>query len=136
MADQGLIVEIRTPEGAVYSGDAVKVTRIPGAKGSMGVLPRHAPLMSALEVGLSSLVDKAGTEWSFVTGEGFVEILDDHVLVLVDSAEDVTAIDVSRAEAARDRAAERLAKPHSDMDRARAEGALQRATTRLRFARR
>ncbi|RKY19842.1 MAG: ATP synthase F1 subunit epsilon [Planctomycetota bacterium] len=134
-ASQGLTVEIRTPEGDVFSGDAVKVTRVPGSKGNMGILPRHAPLMSSLEVGVASVVDKAGTEWCFVTGEGFLEVLDNHVLVLVDSAEDITEIDVSRAQAAAKRASERLAKPSSSLDRGRAEAALARASMRIRFAR-
>lgn len=135
MASTHLTVELRTPEGSVFSGNAAKVTRLPGTKGPMGVLPRHAPLMSSLEVGNTAVVDAAGTQWDFVTGEGFVEIVDDHVLILVDSAEDVSEIDTSRAEESLRRAKDRLAHPSEAIDRARAQAALERATTRLRFAR-
>jgi len=135
MAATNLTVELRTPEGSAFSGDAAKITRLPGASGPMGVLSRHAPLMSSLSVGLTSVIDAAGTRWDFVTGEGFVEILDDHVLILVDTAEDVSEVDVDRAKKAMGRARERLSKPSADMDRVRAEAALDRAMTRLQYAR-
>ena len=134
--EKKLVVELRTPEGSAFSGDVVKVQRLPATKGSMGVLPRHAPLMSSVEMGLTRLLDKAGTTWSFVTGEGFVEVLDDHVLLLVDTAEDVTEIDVSRAEAAAARARERLAKNGVAVDETRARASLHRALTRIELARR
>lgn len=136
-SDKTLQVELRTPEGSVFSGAAVKVQRLPASKGSMGVLSRHAPLMSSMDVGLTQLLDRAGTSWSFVTGQGFVEVLDDHVLMLVDTAEDITKIDIGRAEAAAERARQRLASGSmEDVDAARAEGSLERASMRLRFARR
>ena len=130
----GLTVELRTPEGSVFSGGVAKVVTVPGAKGPMGILPRHAALVSSLTMGVTRLFDKAGTEWRFVTGEGFLEIKDNQVLMLVDTAEDVTEIDVSRAESASRRARERLAKPGSDLDRARAESSLLRARMRLSAA--
>ena len=65
---------MRTPEGAAYSGHAETV-RVPGSKGPFGVLPRHAPLMSSLDVGLTYVRDPVGNEWKFVTGRGFVEVV-------------------------------------------------------------
>lgn len=133
-----LRVELRTPEGPVFSGDARAVSRIPATQGSMGVLPRHAPFLSSLELGLTAIEDQAGTTWRFVTGEGFVEVLDDQVLLLVDSAVDVSAIDIPRAEESAARARRRLAGQDpelSGLDEARAQGSLARALTRLRFAR-
>lgn len=130
----GLTVELRTPEGSIFSGGAAKVLRVPGAKGPMGILPRHAPLVSSLTVGVTSLVDKAGTEWRFVTGEGFLEIKDNNVLILVDTAEDVSDIDLARAESASRRARDRLGKPGPDLDRVRAESSLLRARMRVSAA--
>jgi F-type H+-transporting ATPase subunit epsilon len=134
-AKQGkaLYVEMRTPEGSIFSGGSTSVV-VPGTKGSMGVLPRHAPLLSSLDVGFTRIRDPNGDEWKFVTGLGFVEIQHNQVLILVDFAEDVTKIDVKRAEDARDRARARLRNPTEEVDSARADAALHRATTRLHFA--
>lgn len=130
-----LTVEIRTPDGSVFSGGVDRVVTLPGAKAPMGVLRRHAPLMSSLVMGETRLVDSVGTTWTFVTGPGFVEIYDNRVLMLVDTAEDVSEIDIGRAEQALDRARQRLARTTADIDRVRAEAALDRAVTRLRHAR-
>lgn len=129
-----LTVELRTPEGSTFSGEVAKVLSVPGAKGAMGILLRHAPLMSSLVVGVTRIVDTVGTEWRFVTGEGFLEVNANRVLILVDTAEDVTEIDVGRAEAAAQRAKDRLAKPGKELDQSRAKAALQRARTRLSAA--
>ncbi len=132
-AGQALYVEMRTPEGPIYSGGASSVL-VPGSTGAMGVLPRHAPLLSSLEVGYTRVRDPLGKEWTFVTGLGFVEIQNNEVLILVDFADDVTDIDVPRAELARDRARARLRVPSEEVDAARAQAAMDRAATRLRFA--
>ncbi|MDG2148230.1 MAG: ATP synthase F1 subunit epsilon [Planctomycetota bacterium] len=130
---QALYVEMRTPEGPIYSGGSSSVI-VPGAKGSIGVLPKHAPLLSSLEVGFTRIRDPLGKEWKFVTGMGFVEIQNNEILILVDFAEDVNDIDVERAEEARNRAQERLRAPGADVDGARADAAKHRAMMRLRFA--
>ncbi|MFT7463672.1 MAG: F-type H+-transporting ATPase subunit epsilon [Pseudohongiellaceae bacterium] len=131
-----LNVELRTPEGSVFSGEVVKVSEVPGTKAPLGILPRHAPLVSSLSVGVTVLVDSAGTECRFVTGEGFLEINDNHVLILVDTAEDVTEIDMARADLAHQRARDRLAKVHPDLDRTRAKAALVRARLRISVGKR
>ena len=126
-----LWVEMRTPEGSVFAGRARSVT-VPGSKGSMGVLPRHAPLMSSLDAGYTRIKTEDG-ERSYVTGTGFVEVFRNHVLVLVDFADDPAAIDVARASAARDRAKARLREPGEDIDMQRAELSLQRAMLRIQY---
>jgi F-type H+-transporting ATPase subunit epsilon len=129
-----LWLEIRTPDGPIWSGFAESVT-VPATKGSMGVLPRHAPLMSSLEVGLTRLRQfGGGGEHRFVTGLGFVEVFRNRVQILVDFADRPEEIDVARAQAARDRAQSRLRAPNEELDRVRAEAALARATIRLRHA--
>lgn len=132
-AGKGLWIDIRTPDGPVYSGLAERIT-IPGAKGSFGVLPRHAPLMSSLEVGLTRIKTRDGTVHDFVTGTGFVEVFANHVLMLVDFGDDTEGIDVQRATESRDRAQARMRTREENFDRARAEAALQRALMRLRHA--
>ena len=132
-AGRKLYVELRTPEHAAYAGGASSVL-LPGAKGAMGILPRHAPLLSSLDVGFVRIRYPLGKEWRFVCGLGFVEVQQNHVLVLVDFADDVNDIDVPRAEAALQLARERLRGRGEDLDVARAEAALQRASVRLRYA--
>lgn len=133
-AGKALYVEMRTPEGSAYSGGAKSIV-VPGAKGSMGVLPRHAPLMSSLEVGLTKVRDPLGKEWVFVTGSGFVEVFQNRVLLLVDFADDVNDIDVERAKRSRERAEARLRSPTEEVDVARARAAMERAVLRLKHAR-
>jgi F-type H+-transporting ATPase subunit epsilon len=128
-----LWVEIRSPDGVLFAGWADSVIA-PAAKGSMGILPRHAALMSSLVVGLTKVRASTGTEVRLITGAGFLEVGANRVLLLVDFADDPAKVDVKRAEAARDRAQERLRTPGEQIDQARAEAALQRALMRLRHA--
>ncbi len=127
-----LTVELRSPDGLIWSGAADSVI-LPASEGSMGVLPRHAAFASGLVPGLTR-IRAAGGEVAFITGAGFVEIAADQVMLLVDFAEDPRRVDVKRAQAARDRAVARLREPSETVDFARAEAALQRALVRLRHA--
>ncbi|MDP2919824.1 MAG: ATP synthase F1 subunit epsilon, partial [Dehalococcoidia bacterium] len=97
------------------------------------VLPHHAPLMTMLQPG-ELRARKGSEEYSLVVTGGFVEVRPDHVTVLADSAERAEEIDISRAEAAKKRAEERLAKHMPEADMARAEAALRRSLTRLKVA--
>lgn len=139
---RALYVDMRSPDGPIWSGTASSIA-LPSVKGTMGVLPRHAPLMAALEVGRTKLEggapDRAGAESGtvdWVTGDGFVEILDNRVLVLVDFADNTKDIDIERARASRDRAKSRILTYQEGVDRVRAEMALRRAMLRLQFGRR
>lgn len=128
-----LTVEVRSPDGEIWSGIAVSVV-VPGSSGSMGILPKHAPLMSSLEVGLTTIREPDKSEHRFVTGGGFVEINQNRVLLLVDFGDRPEGVDVARAEQSRDRARERLRSHKEVVDRARAEAGLQRALQRLLWA--
>ena len=129
-----LWVEMRSPDGPIFSGWAQSVT-VPGAvKGSMGILPRHAPLMASLDVGLTRVVEPDGKQHRFVTGAGFVEINANKVLLLVDFGERADRIDVERARQSHDRAKARLRTRGENIDYVRAEAALQRSLQRLRYA--
>ncbi|MBI4506406.1 MAG: F0F1 ATP synthase subunit epsilon [Chloroflexi bacterium] len=129
-----LRLDIVTAERLVYSDD-VDVLVAPGIEGELGILPRHAPLLTALTVG-ELRIRKEGQETYFAIGGGFLEVRPNRVIVLADVAERAEEIDQARAEAARQRAQERLARGLPPADAAAAIAALHRATLRLRVARR
>jgi len=128
-----IAVEIRSPDGPIWSGVA-RSLQVPETLGLMGILPRHAPLVATLEAGLTTVRVENGPVVKLITGDGFLEIADNRVLMLVDFGEDPAKVDVARAKAARDRAVARLRTPAETVDSARAEAALRRALARLRFA--
>ncbi len=125
--------EIVTPERVVFSDD-VDIVTLPGEAGVMGVLPKHAPLMSLLTEG-EVVARKGEDEFVFAVGGGFVEVLPDKVVVLARSAEYAEEIDIARAEAAMRRAEELLASRPPESERIRAEHALRRSRVRLKVAR-
>jgi F-type H+-transporting ATPase subunit epsilon len=123
-------LEIITPEKSVVKEEVDSVT-IPGSLGSFQVLKNHAPLVSNFEIGVIT-VKKNGETKYFTTSGGTVEVEDNKVLVLANTAENVDKIDVNRAEEAQKRAEERLGKKNKEeIDVFRAEAALHRAINRL-----
>jgi F-type H+-transporting ATPase subunit epsilon len=128
--------EIVSQDRTVFEGD-VDIVVLPGADGEMGILPRHAPILTTLKYGIIK-VRKGGNEELFTVAGGVAEIQPDIVTVLADAAENVEEIDVERAEAARKRAEEVLAKGvPADTDAYLAmEAALRRSNLRLDAARR
>ena len=128
-------LDIVTAERLVLSDD-VDYVSAPGVDGILGILPRHAPLLTALTIG-ELHYKKDDQEFSFAIGGGFMEVRPDQVTVLADSAERADEIDEQRADAARRRAQESLKEiPHADMEFARLEQSLRRAEIRLQVARR
>lgn len=125
-------LEVVTVERVVFSDD-VDVIVAPGVEGQLGILPHHAPLMTTLQPG-ELLIKKGGEEVSLAISGGFLEVRPDRVIVLADAAERADEIDIARAEAAKQRAEERLRQPAPGIDEARAEVALRRALMRLRVA--
>lgn len=130
-----LKVEIVTGERVVLVEDDVDMVVAPGADGTLGILPRHAPIISLLALGEMRLV-KDGQQESLAVFGGFLEVAHNRVLVLADTAERAEEIDVARAEAARQRAESRISERLTDVDLARAELALRRSMVRLRVGRR
>ena len=128
--------EIVTQDRKLYDGPADMVVA-PGTEGLMGILPNHAPLLSTLDFGVLT-VRYQGEEELFTIAGGVIEVLPDGVTVLADSGEHVAEIDEQRAESARRRAEELLAKgPPPDTDEYLAiQAALRRSTLRLKVARR
>lgn len=135
MAEKIFKLEIVTPKRIVFSGDVVSFSA-PGVVGGFQVLKSHAPLLSDIAVGEVKLVDAGGSEFRFATSGGFVEVHDNKVVMLAETAERSDEIDVPRAESARERARKRLAEKTADTDVDRARLALFRAMNRLKVANR
>ena len=131
-----LKLEIVTQERPVYSADDVDMVLAPGVDGMLGILPRHAPLMTALVPG-EIVIRKTGQEDVLMAvGGGFLEVRPDRVTILADSAERAEDIDVARAEAARQHAQQSLRERPTGADIVQAEHALRRSQIRLKVARR
>jgi F-type H+-transporting ATPase subunit epsilon len=122
-------LEIVTPERQLFSGDVDEVT-VPSSQGYLGILPGHAPLLA--ELGIGEVCFKIGDRRVFMfCSWGFVEVLPERVVVLAQTAETASDIDLNRAEQAKQRAEKRLASKAVETDYARAQLALLRAISRL-----
>ncbi|MFD1735206.1 F0F1 ATP synthase subunit epsilon [Bacillus salitolerans] len=123
-------VSVVTPDGPVYESD-VEMVSTKAKSGELGILPGHIPMVAPLAIGTVRLKKEGSTEYVAVTG-GFLEVRPDKVTVLAQAAERGEDIDVTRAEAAKERAERRLQAKEADIDMQRAELALQRAINRLK----
>ncbi len=113
--------------------ETVDEVEIPGSDGYFGVLPGHTPLLAVLQVG--ELWYRQGQEKHYLSiALGFAEVLPDRVTILAQIAEKADEIDPARAEAAKKRAEERLARATVDMDAERARIALLKSLIRLQVA--
>jgi F-type H+-transporting ATPase subunit epsilon len=128
--------EIVSQDRTVFQGDADMVI-LPGAAGEMGILPRHAPVLTTLKYGVVR-VRQMGVDHVFAVAGGVAEVQPDLVTVLADAAENVDEIDVKRAQFAKKRAEEALAKgvPLEADALLHVEAALRRSNLRLDVARR
>ena len=127
-----LTLEIVTPDRSLVT-EKVDEVEIPGAEGYFGVLPGHTPLLATLQVG--ELWFRKGNEKFYLSiAFGFAEVLPDRVTILAEIAELPDDIDVARAEAAKRRAEERIAKPTVDVDFERARMALMKSLVRLQVS--
>jgi F-type H+-transporting ATPase subunit epsilon len=135
MMPDSIELVVVTPERQLLR-ERVSEVQLPGANGYLGVLPGHAPLITALGVGELSYKPKSGGEAPVLAVlSGFAEVLPDHVTVLAETAERAAEIDVARAERALKRAQERLSSGDPNLDWDRATIALQRALIRIQVAR-
>ena len=127
-------LEIITAERRVYADD-VEVLVAPGIEGELGILPHHAPLMTALQPG--EIMIRKGTEETYLAvSGGFLEVMGNQVTILADACERSDEIEEERAQKAMEDAAERLASRGADLDLEQAAMAVRRQATRLRVARR
>lgn len=128
-----LRLEIVTPEKRVLDAEVDSV-RVPTASGEAGILPNHAPLVSAVKPGILAYTIKGSTEKLAVSG-GFLEVNSDKVAVLVDTAETAEEIDTDSARSGRDDAEKALAAAgHASVDEnAATRDALDHAAARLQL---
>ena len=127
-----LTLEIVAPERSLASEEVDEV-QLPGSEGYFGVLPGHAPLLATLQVG--ELWYRIGQEKHYLAvAFGFAEVLPERVTVLAQIAERPEDIDVPRAEAAKRRAEERVARPQVEIDFERARIAMMKSLIRLQVA--
>jgi F-type H+-transporting ATPase subunit epsilon len=128
-----LTLDIVTPERRVLSVACDEV-RAPGAQGGFGIRTRHTPFMSALEPGRLTYVE-GGREHHFAVGGGFLQVADDKVIVLADTAEAAPDIDVDRARRALSDAQDKLKRlTQDDRNHAEEEARVRRAAARLGVA--
>ncbi|MFT4037846.1 MAG: F0F1 ATP synthase subunit epsilon [Thermomicrobiales bacterium] len=126
-----LRIEIVTGERVVLTEEDVDLVSAPGAAGQLGILPQHAPLVTLLAQG-ELRIKKGNTEQSILVFGGFLEVADNKVLVLADTAERVEELDLARADDARKRAEASIAGRQTTMDLQQAQADLRRANLRLR----
>ena len=113
--------------------ETVDEVEIPGSEGYFGVLPGHTPLLATLQVG--ELWYRQGQDKHYLAiAFGFAEVQPDQVTILAQIAERADEIDVARAETAKQRAEERLARPMPDIDFERARIAMMKSLIRLQVA--
>ena len=127
-------LEIVTAEKLVYTGYA-DILVVPGVDGELAVLPGHAPLLTLLKPGEMRVVEGDKENHIAVSG-GFIEVLNDEVSILADTAERAEEIDIDRAEAALKQARDRIESKTSDMDLEKALASLRRSEARLIVAKR
>lgn len=128
-----LILEVVTPQKAVVS-ETVEAVVAPGSEGEFGALKGHTTFLTSLKVGTLRYKDVNGKENLLFVNGGFAEVLPDKVTILAESAERQQDIDIIRAQAAKERAEQRLANRAAGIDLLRAELALRRALHRLKVA--
>jgi F-type H+-transporting ATPase subunit epsilon len=130
-----LQLDIVTPEKLAYS-DEVDAVVLPGSEGELGVLPHHAPLISTLGAGELRL-RKGGAEESFAIVGGFLQVLPDKVVVMAETADMASEIDLEKAAEARRDAERALETGYNEgIDLSAARASLQTALLRERVAQR
>ena len=122
-------LRIVCPEGEYYSGD-VEILNVVSTTGQLGILANMLPFAGVLEISEMNFVEKGTRRFFFVSG-GFIHVTKTEVTLITDAIEDKENIDLQRAEAAKQRAEQRLQQRSGDIDIMRAELALKRALTRI-----
>ncbi len=129
------LLRVVSVERSLFEGE-VEFIIAKGADGELGILARHAPLMTILKPGPLRIQETyGGEEQVLFVGGGFMEVLPDRVTVLADIAEHADEISIERAEEARRRAQERLAGTLTTAEEVEFQQALAMAEARLRLAR-
>lgn len=98
MSEHLLNIDIVTPQRIIFSGKCVSVS-LPGAKSPFQVLYNHAPIVSALELGAIKILGEDNNEVLYATEGGFVEVLDNKVSIVVETAEESSEINADAVQA-------------------------------------
>ena len=128
-------LEIVTAERLVYE-DQVNLVVAPGIAGQLGILPHHAALLTTLQPGELTIRKDGEEDVYMAISGGFLEVMNNRVVVLADTAERVDEIDEGRAEEAMRRAQEQIGTRTEDVNLERALTAIMRSQTRLKVVRR
>ena len=126
-------LEIVTPKRIVYGAKVLSFSA-PGVMGGFQVLHSHAPLLSILKVGEVKVLNAEGKELRYATSGGFVEVRNNKVVMLAETAERSDEIDVERAKSSASRAQKRIAEKPAEVDIERARISLMRALNRLKVS--
>ena len=132
MAENTFKLNVLTPERNIF-GDDVQSLTANGSDGHFGILPKHAPMLSSLDIGALIVTDKNGNPNNFALNGGFLEVINNEVTILAETAEHADDIDASRAKSAKERAQQRIDQKSAETDLKRAEIALNKAITRLKI---
>ena len=130
MAENNLFsLKIITPDRMFYEGQ-VSMVEFNTTEGEIGIYKKHVPTTVIISPGILTITETDGTKEAALHA-GFAEILQDEVVIMAEIVEWPEEIDLKRAEAARERAEERLRSKTPETDVLRAETALQRALARI-----
>ena len=125
-------LKIITHENIIFDEDVNEIY-LRGIDGEFGILKGHEPIMSALDIGVTKIIQDNNTKL-FTTMGGIFQFKEDEAILLTDAGEFGGDIDVSRAKEAKARAEARLADSSASVNAKRAEAALARAMVRLKVA--
>jgi len=123
-------LKIITHEKLVFDGEADEIYT-KGTDGEFGILPNHIPIMSALDIGVTKIIQN-GKPRFFTTMGGVLQFKDNDAVILTPTAEDGKDIDVARAKEALERAKAELAERNAETDIKRSQAAIARALARLK----
>ena len=119
-------LQIVTPEGEKLSTEVSEITA-PGALGELGILPGHVPILTVLDIGRLTIVDDSGSK-KMALGGGFLEVDNDKLVIITETAEYAEEIDASRAQASLEAAEKAIA----ELDEG--DSAIERALRKKRRA--
>jgi F-type H+-transporting ATPase subunit epsilon len=127
-----LHIDVVTPKGIKFSGEAISCTA-PGINGEFQILKDHAALVAQLKIGEIKIDENGKIKWMATSG-GYLEVKNNTISIIADTAEWSEDIEVERARDAERKARERLRDRGQNIDIDRAQLALARALNRLKVA--
>ncbi len=125
-------LQIITPEKNFFEDD-VQLVVVKGVEGSIGIMYDHEPFVTPLGIGPIKILSDNKIKHAAVS-HGYVEVMEEKIVILADTAEWPEDIDISRAEEAKKRAQKRLNKKENHMELLKAEIALKKAINRINVA--